>query len=91
MAKTTSIWRIASVAAIGSTLALTAGASTPTAAKQQMKQAVREMDSKTIVDVQKERLNSRGSLSTQGARPDTGVPDIDYSTLSCPTKCIFSC
>jgi hypothetical protein len=96
--KKTSIWRIANVAAIGSTLAISLAAGTAaesqaatTFQRQQMKQAIRNMDKKTMFGVQKDRLNGRGSSSTQGGGTSVEVPDIDYSTLSCPTKCIFSC
>jgi hypothetical protein len=91
--KIPSIRRLVSVAAIGSTLAISVAAGPSTAAaepqaattfqRQQMQQAVRNMDRKTILGVQKNRVNARGS--------SMDVPKIDYSSLSCPSKCIYTC
>jgi hypothetical protein len=51
--------------------------------RQQMQQAIRKMDKNTIHGVQKDRLNGRGW--------SMDIPKIDYSTMSCPSKCIHTC
>lgn len=50
--------------------------------------AVRTMDNLQLMKSQTQRLYGR---HTKSASDDLDLPDIDYSTLSCPSKCMFSC
>lgn len=50
--------------------------------------AVRTMDNSLLMKNQTQRLYGRHN---QSASDDFELPEIDFSTLSCPSKCIHTC
>lgn len=78
-------------AMVGMALAapLTVGATQSAVADgRELNAAVRTVDNSLLMKSQTQRLYGRHN---QSASDDLDLPDIDWSTLSCPSKCIFSC
>ena len=95
--------RLARTAIMGMALAapmIAIGASQPATAagKSKMHKSIRTMDKSLLLKSQRQRLHGRSQGQRFQGRQPSGAGEfndlddvIDWSTLSCPTKCLHSC